>query len=854
MIGQTVGRGRLELPLLNFKQVGTMEKVALQNELRTREGGLSESEASERHLQGANEVLAKQTTWQEVLIRQFKSSFIYLLFAAFAVSLFMGEVSDAILILFFLIINAVLGFYQEFRAEHSLQLLKQFVERRTRVFRDGKEVTIAVREVVVGDVVLLDAGDMIPADGYFLSAEQVSVDESPMTGETKPVAKVAIVLEKKPENFYDAKNIGFSRTTLVSGDARLLIFAIGNKTEVGSIVKQMESANTESTFEIGISRFSTFILKMVLATIPLIFVLNLIIHHEVVHFGEFLLFAIALTVSVIPEALPLVMTLSLSRGAIQMAKKHVVPRRLSAIEDLGSIDILCSDKTGTITENKLSVHDVFGEREAVMRYAGYAALSRPDSTSSQNSVFDNAVIAFHEAKMTKHELSFVDEMPFDPIRKRSTVLVRVEGKLLLVSRGAPELLISRTTPKGKEAIEWAKEEGGKGCRVLAVNIKEVAGLDKRKITTADEKGMTFVGLVSFADPLKKSTKGAIHDAGKLGVQVKIITGDGKEVAGWVGYEAGLITDRSQVITGDELEKLSPEEKILAVEKYHVFARTMPLQKYAIIELLQKSHLVGFLGEGFNDAPALKMAHVGLAVANASDIAQDAADVILLNPSLHVIIDGIREGRKIFANSIKYIRATLASNFGNFYALALSSLFIPYLPMLSVQILLLNLLSDFPMISIATDTVDDAELKRPRGYQVKEITMVAIVLGVVSTIFDFSFFGYFVQYGEETLQTMWFVGSVLTELVLLFSIRTMLPFWRSRAPSKTIIYLTVCVVALTIAIPYTTLGQEFFKFVVPEPKLLLAALGLVALYFISTEAVKLFFYRFWNEKSSQHAGL
>ncbi len=839
---------------ITFKEAATKSPEDVLLSLESKGEGISGAEAVERLKLGANEILSKQTTWQDVLIRQFKSAFIYLLFAAFLVSVFLRETSDAVLILLFLVINAALGFFQEFRAEHSLELLKQFIERKTKVLRDGKEQTIPVREVVPGDVVILDAGDMIPADGYFLSADDVLVDESPMTGESKPVEKVAGKVLTAPENFYDAKNIGFSRTTLVAGDARLLVFGTGNHTEVGTIVTQMEGANGQSAFEVGISRFSTFILKMVMVTIPIIFALNYFVHFHTFRFGEMLLFAIALTVSVIPEALPLVMTLSLSRGAMEMAKKHVVPRRLSAIEDLGSINILCSDKTGTITENKLAVHDTFGDKEQVVRYAAYAAVSRPDSRSTQNSVFDNAITASLGEGALPQGIEFIDEMPFDPIRKRSSVLVRVEGKLLLVSRGAPEQTIPAHTSNMTEANEWVKSEGTKGCRVLAVAIKEIGEGDKKKILASDEEGMTFVGLISFSDPLKPSTKGAIADAAKLGVQVKIITGDGREVAGWVGFEAGIINSPEKVITGDELDKMTPEEKLVAVTTYHVFARTMPLQKYEIIQLLQKNNLVGFLGEGFNDAPALKMAHVGLAVANASDIAQDAADVILLNPSLHVIVDGIQEGRKIFANSIKYIRATLASNFGNFYALALSALFIPYLPMLSIQILLLNLLSDFPMISIATDNVDEGELQAPRGYQVKELTTIAIVLGAVSTFYDFAFFGYFVQFGEQNLQTMWFIGSVLTELILLFSIRTTLPFWRACAPSRTIFLLTGSTAALTILIPYTAFGQHFFKFIVPEPRLMAIALGLVVAYFATTEVVKLLFYRFWHEKNSEHAGL
>ncbi len=837
--------------LLSFREAALLDHEAVLLRVSSSEDGLTGTSATERIGQfGQNKVKGKESHWQEILLRQFKSAFIYLLVAASAIAIYLGEYLDAGIITLFLLINSFLGFFQEYRAEHALQLLKSFVDRKTRVRRDGVEQIISVSQVVPGDIVLLDAGDMIPADGYFLHAENVTVDESPMTGESKPVKKNAGALTTPPSGFYGATNIGFSQTTLLSGNAVLVLFATGSKTEVGLIAEKMNEVESPNAFEEGVSHFSKFILKLVLTTVPIVFVLHTVIQGEHVSMGDFLLFSIALTVSAIPEALPLVTTISLSRGALLLAKKHVVPRRLSAIEDLGSINVLCSDKTGTITENKLSVASIWGNEDEVLHYALVGPCAAPMVNNAQNSVFDNALLSYAGTSCADMAKTFlrIHELPFDPIRRRDTVLVGSDEGKILVMRGAPAQVYEACKGKmTKEALAWEVEQGRRGNRVLAVAFKHAPKTLSSVIKEDDEKGFTIVGMVAFADPLKPSTKMAIAHAAKLGVQVKIITGDSKEVAGWVGFEAGIISSPEDVIDGNEFEKLSPEEKLTAVEKYHVFTRTMPLQKYEIIELLQQKNLVGFLGEGFNDAPALKIAHVGLAVENASDIAQDASDVILLNPSLEVIIDGIKEGRTIFANSMKYIRATLTSNFGNFYALAFSSLFIPYLPMLPVQVLLLNLLSDFPMISIATDTVDDAELERPRGYNVGELTTIAIVLGVVSTLFDFAFFGYFMRFEQGVLQTMWFMGSVLTELILLFSIRTSLPFWKAKRPSSFVIWLTLSVMTMTLIIPFVPLMQAFFGFVAPTMQNLSIAILLVLFYFMSTEVVKLMFYHFWTKR-------
>lgn len=829
---------------LTYQEAAKLEPAAILDLFESSSDGLSQERV--RALQGEfgpNESFRRAANPLAIFLRQFKSAFVYLLFAASFIAVFLGEYADAALIFAFLLINSALGFFQEFRAERSLEILNRFVERTARVRRGGREQIVPVREIVPGDIVILEAGDMIPADGRFLRTESVTVDESVLTGESVPAEKTSDIVSDASD-YSRARNIGFARTTLLSGDAELLVFATGDRSQVGDIAKHIAEAESPSAFAEGIGKFSTFILKLILGTIPLVFFLNVLVHGDSVDYGEFLLFSIALTVSVIPEALPLVTTISMSQGALHLAHRQVVPRRLSAIEDLGSIEVLCTDKTGTITENRLSIAEIFGNPEETLSYALAPAVLAPATRGAQNSVYNDALLrhAPQEASEYAKTAELLDELSFDPVRRRSSVLFRRFGRVILVSRGAPETLSNGTRP---DAMEWVREEGKKGRRVLAVAHYDF-GEDGPTVITPDvEAKAGFVGVVSFSDPLKPSTRAALAKAEELGVRVKIITGDAPEVAGWIAKEAGIISDPSEVLIGEAFEKMSENERETAVRMYDVFARTSPTQKYEIIRTIGRSQTVGFLGEGFNDAPALKSAHVGLAVSGASDIAQDASDIVLLNPSLEVIVDGIREGRMIFANSMKYLRATLTSNFGNFYALALSTLFIPFLPMLPIQVLLLNLLSDFPMISIASDTVDEREVRRPQKYDVRDITGIAVVLGIISTIFDFAFFGYFVQAGDPAiLQTMWFIGSVLTELVLLFSIRTMLPLWRVKRPSAVVLALTAGAAAITVALPFIPPARDLFGFVRPEAWHLAVVFGLVASYLASTEAAKLFYGRFW----------
>lgn len=801
------------------------------------QNGLTNAEAQERRNRyGANRLTSKEVRWYHIALNQFKTSFIYLLVVAAAASFVLGEKIDGVFIVVFIFTNATLGFWQEFHSARALRDLKKYITEKTHVIRDRTEEFIDVADLVVDDIVTLKAGDKIPADIKFLESRSVMVDESMLTGESVPVAK-------------NAPALGFWGTLLVSGSATGVVVATGNNTEVGKIAKVALETEGESAFQKEMRSFSSFILRLVIISILAVFLFQFLLRGASFHFVEFVIFAIALAVGVIPEALPLVITTALSRGALQLAKKHVVPKRLSAIEDLGNIDILCTDKTGTITENKLKVDSILETKtDGTLRYALLA--SDYEEKKEAGNSFDAALweYASRYLKIEVKEIKKIAEMPFDPERRRNCVLVQDGGKGKLIVRGAAEELVELCSKFGnsnrKEILEKIISIGLEGKRVLAIAAKDIPG-DLEALARIDlageEHDLSFVGLVVFIDPLKASAAKAIKEAERLGIAVKIITGDSKEVAGSVAYKIGLIDSPEKVITGSELEKMG-EGRHQAALDYNVFARVSPLQKFNIINLLKDKHFVGYLGEGFNDLPALKAAHVALVVNNAADIAKDTADIILLNKSLEVIIDGIKEGRRIFVNSFKYIKTTLAGNFGNFYTMVFASLFIPYLPMLPLQILLLNFLSDFPMIAVATDNVDEKELRKPKGFQVKEIVLVATILGTVSTVFDFAFFGYFYRLGERNLQTMWFVGSVLTELLLIFSMRQQDFFLTRPAPGKWLLGLTALLMPFSLILPYIPAAQDIFGFS-PQPlSSIIVGLLLIFGYLAANEAVKVFYYR------------
>ncbi|MDD3285561.1 MAG: HAD-IC family P-type ATPase [Patescibacteria group bacterium] len=813
------------------------------------ENGLSAQEARRRLLaQGKNRVSSAHLSAGQIFWRQLKSPFIYLLLFASLLSFVLQNFAEGFMIILFIFINTALGFFQEYRSEKTAQMLSRLITWRSKVIRGGKEQSVLTEELVAGDIILLETGDKVGADARLIYTQNFSVDESALTGESVAVFKESERCHVGDGGLEAALNMVFAGTAVVGGKATAIITATGLKTEFGQIAGLVAKTKRVSSFEVGINKFSNFILKLTLVTLAFVILLNFIIKGSSLNWLELIIFAIALAIGVIPEALPLVMTFSFSKGAAKLAKKKVVVKRLSAVEDLGNIEILCSDKTGTLTENRLQVAERFasesGKEEEVLLFSLLASAAAADSGDP----FDESIrlAAGKSGRQWRENYQVLFDSPFDPRYLRNNVLAEKDGKVIFLVRGALEVIAPMCSQGEIEAAQaWAKEQGRRGRRVLAIASKPIDNLDFDDFCARfreEEQSLSLRGLISFVDPVKASTISAVGKAKELGVGIKVITGDSLDVAAAVGFEVGLCQSPEEAISAADFNKLDEVGKEEALRRYHIFARVAPEQKHDIIKRLQAQYSVGYLGDGINDAPALKAAGVSLAVDNASDIAREAADIILLENDLNIIIEGIREGRAIFANSIKYIKATLASNFGNFYAVAIASLLIDYLPMLPLQILLLNLVSDFPMIAIAGDNVDDEELLTPRRYEVRDIIIAALALGVISTIFDFVFFALFSRISPQVLQTNWFIASTLTELLFIFSIRSRLSIFKARRPSAILAYLTVPAALLAIIIPYTRFGQDFFAFTPPAPQHLLWILGIALLYLVSTEIFKLLYYR------------
>lgn len=816
-------------------------------ECRTTREGLMVVEAEQRNaLRSPRENTNRLLLSWRFLRKRFRSSFTLILLGSALISFFLGDRIDAWLILSFIFINATLETVQEYQSERAAQLLAEYLVTFVRVRREGKEARIPSEELVVGDVVLFQVGDRLTADMRVIAARGLLLDESVITGESAVVAKTMTPLKQEPAEMYAASNIVFAGTVVTGGSGEGVVFAVGQETQFGETASLAEHTERETVFEKGIARFSRFLLRLVVATIALVFVANVAIRGEKADIAELLVFSLVLAVSVIPEALPVITTVALSRGSIRLAKKKVIVKRLSAIEDLGSIDILCTDKTGTLTENKMKVAAVRADDEKKCVHMALLGASEAFGIKGEvHDPFDRALlVALPKAqRQTIMQARRMMALPFDPELRRNAVLVD-EGKgVMLIVRGAPEKILAVSSgvsvSEKREWIRFAAEEGKKGRRVLAVALKPMP--QAATFSLRDERSCQFLGMIAFEDPLKKSAIGTIAHAKALRIGVKIITGDSREVAESVGRAVGLVERPEQVMTAEELFLLPYEERLQAAEKAVVIARVAPQQKFDIIQLLESKHAVGFLGEGINDAPALKLANVAIVVDGAADVARESADVILLRGDLETVIEGIREGRKIFANILKYLKVTLTSNFGNFYSVALSSLFLPFVPLLPVQILLLDLLSDFPMIAIATDTVDTEELVRPREYNIHSIVLASTLLGTVSSLFDFALFAIYMHVSPGALQTAWFLLSACTEVILIYSLRTRRSCFKAHPASFALGSLSVIILSVVVVIPFLPIGTDFFRFVLPTWSMLGIVGSLALAYFLMTEIVKRWYY-------------
>ncbi len=785
--------------------------------------GLSTEEAIRRHTQyGLNQLPKERFFFLTLLGRQFKSVFIILLIIASLVTYLLGEPFDAGFILLFVLLGVALSLFQEYKSNRAADKLQSYLVKTITVRRDNRDVEIPVYELVPGDMLKLESGEIVPADAVVRFASGLLVDETAFTGESIPVSKVS-----DGDGVLKDASLLLQGAVIIRGLAYAEVVAIGDKTRLAHIAHTASTTGNVHELTKGIDRISTFILRTTLVTLLFVVLANVLIEGSDADIPHLLIFAIALAVSVIPEALPLVMTFSLSHGALRLAREHVIVKRLSSVHDLGSIELLCTDKTGTITENKLVYQNQYFIPDCPWHPLVLSRLTAHDLNERHPEPFDRATeMALTEAQHAEaSEYTLIEEEPFDPAVRSNGARVRHEsGRELHIRRGSPEYFIEQGLIDAGQVGGWLADEELKGHRVLGVSYDEGSE-------------MKFGGFISFRDTLKPTTAKTLKQAQDLNVAVTVITGDSLRVAEAIGREVSLVTRSEEVIEAGAFFALPVEVQHERVRTIRVFARTTPEQKLSLITFLRERYTVGFLGEGINDAPALKAADVSLVVPSASDVARETADIVLLKSDLRVIIDGIRLGRETHANTLKYIRATLVSNFGNFYAVAIASLFITFLPMLPKQLLLLNLLSDFPMMAIAFDRVSHHEISRPQKYDFRSLYIIFITLGLVSTAFDFMWFGLFFHAGPAILQTNWFIASVITEILLLFSIRSMLPIEKAGLPAPLILWLSGFAFVGTLVLPLIPVTAQYFEFTPPSPAHLLLIVALAFVYLLTTELVK-----------------
>jgi Mg2+-importing ATPase len=813
--------------------------------------GLEQGDAQEiLERVGPNQIQTKEKpTALGLLLNQFKSPIILILILATLISAFLRDYVDAIIILLIVMGSALLSFYQEYNANNAAEKLKEQVSFKTEVLRDGQPVSISTDEIVPGDIVLLSAGSLIPADGLVIEARDFFINQAVLTGETFPVEKIPGVVPEKA-GLPERTNMVFMGTNVRSGHAKVLIVKTGLETAFGQISRRLALRPPENEFEHGIRRLGYLLTQVMSLLVFGIFFFNVLFHKPVL---DSLLFSIALAVGLTPQLLPAIININLSKGSQQMAKHGVIVRRLESIENFGSMDILCTDKTGTLTQGVVQLDgalDVGGQPSDLVGL--YAFLNASMQTGLANPL-DQAVVA--KGAAGEEEYTKLDEIPYDFIRKRLTVVAgREADSAIMITKGALENVLAACSRVriGGEARDldkaMQKEIQGRfeawsaqGYRVLGMAVKEVR-VQEHPYSRSDESGMTFSGFLLFFDPPKDGVRQTIDSLAKLGVQLKVITGDNKLVARHTGQEVGL--SEVKVLTGAELDDLRDEALWHAVEETTIFAEVDPNQKERIILALKKrEHVVGYMGDGINDAPSLHSADVGISVANAVDVAKDAADLVLLKQDLDVLREGIVQGRKTFANTLKYVFMATSANFGNMFSMAGASLFLPFLPMLPKQILLINFLTDLPEMTIANDRVDDVFVERSHRMDIQFIRRFMLFFGPLSSLFDYTTFAvllWLLKADQRTFQTGWFIESILSAGVVVFAVRTRLPFAQSR-PSRAMLGVTGGVILVTLWLCYSPLAGLMGFSPLPLSYLILI-FGIVTLYFFSAELTKRWFYR------------
>jgi P-type Mg2+ transporter len=814
--------------------------------------GLSSTEARQRlRLHGPNS-LVKESRFAALIafLRFFANPLVLILLAASTISIVLHDAVGGSIIIAIVLLSVIVNFYVEFQARHAVEDIRKQVATTAAVLRDGRELELPIAELVPGDIVRLNAGDLAPADGRLLETKDLHVRESALTGESLPVDKAARDLPEGQHSIADASNSVFLGTAVQTGIGVAVIVRTGKNTAFGEIAQRLAMRPPETEFGRGIRHFGLMITRVIMLLVLFVLLVNIVLHRPLL---ESFLFSVALAVGMTPEMMPMIITITLAQGARRMARKKVLVKQLSAIEDFGSVEILCSDKTGTLTEGEIVLDRHVDFRGQDDEYVLRLVYLNSYFQAGIKSPLDDAILKHEHPAVA--EYAKVDEIPFDFNRKRLSVVARRGGEQFLITKGEAESVIAVCgtviidgapqpfdESRRAQAAETFQKLSADGYRTLGVAIREVEKQDTYAV--AAEQGMTLAGFAAFLDPPKEGIPAILKALNQNGVSVVIMTGDNQYVTQKVAHDVGLPSDH--IVTGSQVDTMDDAALAYQAEHGAIFARVSPEQKNRVIlGLKARGHVVGYIGDGINDAPSLHTADVGISVMNGVDVAKDAAKIILLEKDLAVLNEGVVEGRRCFANIMKYIIMSTSSNFGNMFSMAAASLFLPFLPMLPTQILLNNFLYDTSQVAVPGDNVDPALLHKPKRWQIAFIRQFMTIIGPISSLYDFLTFGvllwlFHASTNAPLFRTGWFVESLATQTLVVFVIRTAGNPFRSRPSGR----LLIGVVAVSLAgalLPYTRLGA-ILGFI-PLPLSLLGAISLLALtYLILVQVVKTWFYR------------
>lgn len=824
----------------------------LLGQLDVTQDGLTSNEAKARLLTyGANDATAPKhaPAWLR-LAQRFGNPLVLILLIASGLSAATGDVASFVIISSIVLLSVLLDFVQESRAQSAIDALRAQVALRAAVLRDGAEVSLPVAQIVPGDIVKLTAGDLVPADGMLLSSRDFFVNQALLTGESFPVEKEASEHGEPAVEISDVSNVGLAGTSVISGSAVMVVCETGRHTALGQIADTLVAKPPPTSFEIGLRRFSMLILRITFVLILLVMAESMAFHRP---WLQSLIFALALAVGLTPELLPMIMTITLARGAVRLSRERVIVKNLPSIHNLGAMDVLCTDKTGTLTEARIALDrhiDFAGDdSERVLTLAWLNS----HFESGLKSPLDDAILAHTEIDASSWRK--IDEAPFDFERRRISVLVEKGGERTLIIKGAPEdvMRLSTHVEVLGNNVELLTNElraqmqarfqelSAQGLRLLGIASRPEPA-DQSKADPADEKDLTFAGFAAFLDPPKATAEAALAALAASGVEVKVLTGDNEQVARYVCAELNF--DPGEVLDGPELLTLSEEALIGRMGNTRLFCRVTPQQKLRIIMVLKRmGQTVGFLGDGINDAPALHAADVGISVDSGADVAKAAAEIILLEHDLGVVHGGVTEGRRTIVNTSKYILMASSANFGNIFSMVLAGLILPFLPLLPIQVLLTNLIYDIAQTGLPLDNVDPEAMERPIRWDMRLIERFMIVMGPISTLFDVLTFAALLllfHAGEDLFRTGWFVESLVTQILMIFAVRTRRSLFASR-PHRAVIGLAIGGAVLTLALPFLPGVSLWFQFVHPPALYFGFLTAIVAAFLVMIELVKRMFY-------------